>query len=229
MPGVITQIRKITTVQPDLQGLELTKGEIRHLSAIGVDAIFNPPTLRKFVWEIIKTFGVIGLLASSSLLLGYFFPRDLLLIVSVHTAAAGWLLFHDIKKIVRSQKSQNFIKLLDDVKQYNSVIKAIDINDQIEAAGNPGVRIQDREKVIEALKLTREDLCRALKTERILRENEHFIQINPQLFANNLTALTALQVSDLASDRGRLLNEALKIAVGVQAEMRQLQDKHSNS
>ncbi|GAX34359.1 hypothetical protein [Nodularia sp. NIES-3585] len=113
--------------------------------------------------------------------------------------------------------------LLNDVDRYNAVIKAIDINDQIEAAGNPGVVIQERERVIAALKLTRTDLIRALKTERILRENKNFILRNTELFANNLATLTAMQVTEEATEHGRLLNEALQIALDVQLEMKRLQ------
>lgn len=115
--------------------------------------------------------------------------------------------------------------LLNDVDRYNSVIKAIDINDQIEEAGNPGVTLKEREKVLDALKLTKNDLIRALKTERILRENKKFIIKNTDLFANNLPTLSAMQVSEQATEHGRLLNEALEIALDVQLEMRRLQSQ----
>ncbi|MDV2992929.1 MAG: hypothetical protein N4J56_002583 [Chroococcidiopsis sp. SAG 2025] len=130
-------------------------------------------------------------------------------------------------KLKFSKDNVSLVKLLDDIDRYNDVIKSIYINDQIEEAGNPEVGIKDREKVVEALQLTRIDLVRALKTEKILRENKRFIARNPELFANNLTALTALQVSDRASEHGRLLNEALQIAVSAQAEMRKLKQQHS--
>ncbi|RCJ24841.1 hypothetical protein A6770_02960 [Nostoc minutum NIES-26] len=115
--------------------------------------------------------------------------------------------------------------LLHDVDRYNSIIKAIDINDQIEEAGNPGVSIKEREKVLEALQLTRNDLVRALKTERILRENKNFILRNTELFVNNLATLTAMQVTEQATEHGRLLNEALQIALDVQYEMQKLQSQ----
>lgn len=115
--------------------------------------------------------------------------------------------------------------LLNDVDRYNSVVKVIDINDQIEAVGNPEVSLKERKRVIEALQLTRNDLVRALKTERILRENKKFIISNTELFANNLATLTAMQVNEQASEHGRLLNEALEIALDVQHEMRRLESQ----
>jgi hypothetical protein len=115
--------------------------------------------------------------------------------------------------------------LLNDVDRYNAIIKAIDINDQIEAAGNPQVAIEHRHKVIEALNITKLDLERALKTERILRENKSFMLTNSDLFAYNLATLTSMQVSEEATEHGRLLNEALQVAFDVQNEMGRLQNQ----
>jgi hypothetical protein len=132
--------------------------------------------------------------------------------------------------------------LLDEVDRYNAVIKAIHINDQLEAAGTRETSLSDRvseaeplgsallpkadrQKVIEALTLTKEDLVRALRAERVLRENQSFLVGNPELLATNLRTLQTLQVNDRASEYGRLLNEALQIASGVQEEMTKLQNK----
>lgn len=67
--------------------------------------------------------------------------------------------------------------------------------------------------------------ARALKTERILRENKDIINMRPELFENNLIALRTLQVSEQATESGQLLNEALQVAVGVQEEMKKLQNQ----
>ncbi len=128
-------------------------------------------------------------------------------------------------KVIKENITPSLRILLSDVERYNNVIKAININDQIEAAGNTDVSIRERKKVLDALKLTRTDLIRALKTERILRENKNFIIGNTELFANNLPTLSAMQVSEQASEHGRLLNEALQIALDVQLEMKRLQSQ----
>lgn len=85
--------------------------------------------------------------------------------------------------------------------------------------------MSNREKTLEALELTRVDLVRTLKTERILRENKDIINMQPELFENNLIALRALQVNQQATESGQLLNEALQVAVGVQEEMKKLQNQ----
>ncbi|MBC1269406.1 hypothetical protein GNF07_20310, partial [Trichormus variabilis FSR] len=144
-------------------------------------------------------------------------------VVSTQTFLYYW--WRNQQKILRKNMTNSLEILLNDVDRYNAVIKAIDINDQIEDAGNTGVSIKEREKVIDALKLTRADLIRALRTERILRENKNFILGNTELFTNNLATLTAMQVTEQATEHGRLLNEALQIALDVQYEMKSLQSQ----
>ena len=212
-------------MQTDLEGLEITRGELRHCSGVSIDAVFRPSTWSKFLSEIVKTFLIIGLVSLSCWILMKGFPEQIVLLTILHVIAVSSLILNDIRKISFSIKNRNLDRLFEDVIRYNSVIKAIDINDQIEAAGNPDVGLRNREQVIHALSLTKEDIIRALKTERILRENEKFIKLNHQLFESNLVALTALQVSDQASEQGRLLNEALQIVVDVREEMRKLQNQ----
>ncbi|MEH1792283.1 MULTISPECIES: hypothetical protein [unclassified Nostoc] len=134
-----------------------------------------------------------------------------------------YLVWRSRSKIVKLNMTSSLRILLNDVERYNTVIRAIDINDQIEEAGNPEVLIKERESVLAALQLTKADLVRALKTERILRENKSFILSNTELFVNNLATLTAMQVNEQATEHGRLLNEALQIALDVQDEMKRLQ------
>jgi NACalpha-BTF3-like transcription factor len=118
------------------------------------------------------------------------------------------------------------VNLIKDVKKFNSIVKAIDVNDQLEEAGNQGMSLNDRSKAIEALKLARQDLVRALKTEKILRENKDVILSNPDLFTNNLSGLRAIEVSEKASEFGKILSNALQVAIDVQEEMKKLQNQH---
>ncbi|MGQ4649036.1 hypothetical protein [Lyngbya aestuarii] len=138
-------------------------------------------------------------------------PGDFL--IKLSQALIVWLKFKSVRRLVK------------EVDRYNAVIRAVDINDQLEEAGNQGVGLSHRDQVILALETMKVDLLRALKTERILRENKKFITKHPQLFTTNLTTLTALQVSDQASEYGRVLDQALQVAVGVQEEMRKLQNR----
>ncbi|MEA5576279.1 hypothetical protein [Anabaena sp. UHCC 0451] len=136
-----------------------------------------------------------------------------------------YLMWKKKGQLIKKNMTHSLQTLINDVERYNAVIKAIDINDQIEDAGNPTVGIKQRERVIQALSLTKLDLVRALKTERILRENKNFILSNSDFFANDIATLSSMQVTEQATEHDRLLNEALQIALDVQYEMRRLQNQ----
>lgn len=226
-------------MRPDLQGLEITRGELRKLSGVEVGQVFRRSLMRDaegrsqfflrqipeiFLSALVSLSGFIFSFSQGSHRLALSWSTNLVFLAATGSALLLAILIQCLR--VRKSSTRALIGLLDEVDCYNAILRAIDINDQIEEAGNPAVALTDRRKVTAALKLARVDLVRALKTERILRENKHFIARNPDLFANNLTALTALQLSDRVSEQGRFLDEALQIAVSVQEEMRELQNRH---
>ena len=214
-------------MRADIQGLEITVGELKRLSGAGPDRVYRPASATKFAREALKTVGLIVLVLISCWLLVAIFPRAYLFWFALHLAYIAGLIFEDAWKIWCSSQNKHLINLFDDVDRYNGIVKAIEINDKIEDAGNAEVKIGDRPKVIQALQLIRDDLVRALKTERILRVNKKFVATNSELFANNLITLNSLQISDRSSQPGRLLNEALQLAIRVQAEMKKLQDRNA--
>jgi hypothetical protein len=241
----------IETVRDDLQGLEISRKELQKLTNLPVndEIIIVTHYLKKLAKEFIAKAkesegATVVFIGTSVLVISYiiidifirFFANwirlpswILLVILSLLGGGVAQILFYYIYKqrinIVKQNITHSLKILLKDVERYNDVIKAIHINDQIEAAGNPGVRLKERKKVIEALKLTRADLVRALKTERIFRENKEFMVNKLELFADNLVTLAAMQVSEQASEHGRLLNETLQIALDVEHEMRSLQSQ----
>jgi hypothetical protein len=213
-------------MQSDLQGLEITPGELRRLSGVRVERIWQP-LARHRVWaELLKTALVMVLLGASSFTLSLAFPDRLGVVRIVHLVIGVGILIEDLRDFVLSYRSPYLVRLLEEVGRYHNAIAALEIHDRLEAAGNVAMTFEDRSQIISALQLTREDLVRALKTERILREHQRFVDRNVEFFADNLTALSALQVSDLAGERGRLLNETLQIAVRVRSEIKKLQDWH---
>ena len=229
----------------DLEGLLITKGEIRRLSGVSGDDIIRHYTMQEsqkrskfFYKQTTVVSSLTGMLFLGSLTFGDVMlwqfrgiTFDLMIANQVpwsifSAMAIGSLVVATASRFLwlknNTHKAESFLRLLDDVEKYNDLIAAIDLNDQLEDVGNSEVKIINRQEVIAALRHTRENLVRALKTERIFRENQQVISRNPELFANDLTALAAAQVSDRATERGRLLNEALQIALNAQAEMRKL-------
>lgn len=235
----------------DLQGLEISQKELQKLTNLPVNdeliILINPikKILSRFIRQAkgsegatvvfigvaIVVFSYVLLDLSIKLFASWIaLPTSIVLIICGFFMGTGtqvllYFLWKQRNSEVKKNMTHSLRTLLNDVDRYNAVIKAIDINDQIEAAGNPGVSLKERKKVLEALELTRNDLIRALKTETILRENKKFIVSRGELFVNNLATLAAMQVSEQASEHGRLLNEALQIALDVQQEMRSLQSQ----
>ncbi|NET45131.1 hypothetical protein [Okeania sp. SIO2B3] len=102
--------------------------------------------------------------------------------------------------------------------KFNNTAKNVVVLDKLKEAGNP-VQFSDREKVIGAVKLTRKDIVRAIKTERILRENPNF---RPEKFSDNISALKAMQISDKANSYGKYFDETMQVAVSIQDELKRL-------
>ena len=236
-------------MRDDLQGLEISQGELQKLTNLPVHdqllIITNPlKNFTKLYIQKIKSSegATVIFIGFATFVFGYLLfdifikifvswiaiPSWMILIilglwVGGLTQTILYLIWKKRSKIVKLNMTNSLQILLNDVERYNTVIRAIHINDQIEEAGNPEVLIKERESVLAALNLTKADLVRALKTERILRENKSFILSNTELFVNNLATLTAMQVNEQATEHGRLLNEALQIALDVQHEMKRLQ------
>jgi hypothetical protein len=222
------------------QGLEITKGELKHLTGFDLDGIslHKPLTLRRSItrrtWLEYLSVSLIPIYFLFVKYIAWVIFSDIDAEANTHNAPAISVILSFLVTTVIYLKIREFfankripktiIPLFEEVSKYNQLAQILEVQDQLEAAGNPVV-LSNREKTIEALELTRADLVRALKTERILRENKDIISIRPELFENNLIALRTLQVNEQASESGQLLNEALQVAVGVQEEMKKLQNQ----
>lgn len=238
-------------MRDDLKGLAITQKELQKLTHLPINdeliVLVNPLKLfvRQFIQKVKGPEGATAIFIGLAVILSCYIVFDLIIKMFAYwLPLPSWLLFIKIcvigggaaqlllyitwkKRIafVKENLTHSLNTLLHEVDRFNAVVKAIDINDKIEAAGNSEVIIKERRRVLEALKYTRADLIRALKTERILRENQKFIVNNSELLANNLATLTQMQVTEQASEHGRLLNEALEIALDVQQEMKRLQSQ----
>ncbi|MEA5568975.1 hypothetical protein [Anabaena sp. UHCC 0399] len=212
-------------MQPDLIGLEISKGELRRLSGVSPDTVLRPVIIadreqRLKFWkrEILKSlelaliiiawiYGLIILLTGSAITWG------IILLIVVPIAV---LLGRSLWRWFKTPKTLR--KLLDAVDQYHSLIVAVDVNDQLAVSGELDDSLNDRDKVITALQLLREDLVRALTSDRLLRDNKTLLADNQDLSVNNLTNIQALQANTEASEYTLILNQALQIALDVQAQ-----------
>lgn len=116
----------------------------------------------------------------------------------------------------------------EEIEKYNQAIKAIDIIDKFVEAGNSNANIMNREETIKVLTATRDSLTCAVKTEKIIRENQGLIAKQYELFLNlehNFSALISYQKCDQVDEYSRLLNQALEIGTNVHKQMLKLRNK----
>ncbi|MDP5018501.1 MAG: hypothetical protein NWQ43_14575 [Dolichospermum sp.] len=217
-------------MQPDLVGLEISKGELRRLTGFDPEDVFRPSIMADkekrlgfFLNEALVALAltpiIVGTIYAFIILptLGSSNKLGVILLIIVPVAVVVG------RSLWRKKTCPHVLTtLLDEVEKYHQVVQAIDINDQLTNSGNAQSSISDREQVISALQLIREDLVRALKSERILRDNKKLLANNQDLVVNNLANLQTLQVSSQASEYAQLLNQSLQIALDVQAELRKL-------
>ena len=218
-------------MQPDLVGLEISKGELKRLTGCDTEDVFRPSIMadkHKRIGFFINE--VLVALALTPIIVGFIYAFIILPTFGSSTQLGVILvLIVPIAILLGRSLWQKFTSphtlttLLDEVDKYHAVIQAIDINDQLRDSGNIHSNINDREQVISALQLIREDLVRALKSERILRDNKQLLTNNQELLVNNLANLQTLEVSSQTSEYAQLLNQSLQIALDVQAEIRKLQ------
>jgi hypothetical protein len=122
-------------------------------------------------------------------------------------------------KLPQNQVPQVILRLFREVDKYHQTIHDIDVFDQLQDAGN-AIKLESREAAIAVLRMTRNDIVRALKTERILRDNPDF---HPDRFDIDLNAFAAMQINDQAKEYAKVFDISLQIAIDVQAVMTDLQ------
>jgi len=212
-------------MRPDLQELEITLGELKRLTGLKcfLGKSWRLSTMGKKIHIgvpykfILDGYFLIFLLF---MIVSIIYINSLNLFEGIIVAFLGIFVFFFLGKYYSYIfRSSAFAR---EVNEYYQLILNINTLDELEAVGNP-VKLSEREKVLEALRINRENLVRALQTERILRENPQF---RPEQFNVDLSGLRSLQATEKATEYGRFLDEALQIGVSVQTEMRKLENKH---
>jgi energy-coupling factor transporter transmembrane protein EcfT len=210
--------------------LEITKGELKRLTGVKPEVFLLPSMMsnrqQRFAFllkEVRETlllillitaliYGLITLTMGSQIGLGII----LLIVVAIAVVVGRWLWR-------RFRYPKSLIIILNEVDKYHAGVQAVDNLDQQAISENPENNSHDRENVISALQLVREDLVRGLKIERLLRDNKKSLTEQQELSVNNLANLQALQVSSSAGEYAQILNQLLQIDLDVQSQIRKLQ------
>ncbi|MBD3882449.1 hypothetical protein IFO70_11825 [Phormidium tenue FACHB-886] len=228
-------------MQPDLETLRILPSELEHLTGLDISDTFMGRVYRPSVFHhrkrlasfVLTELLTLGLILIFCLPIGVVVARGFgilsgdissaipFLSVTLSVAIALFILWNVWMK-QRIKRLKTLAHLLDEVDQYNEIIQAVHIMDELSAIQDSTVRLVDRQAVCQALRLTRASLVSALMTERILRKHHHFVARRHELFTNiesNLVMLQTLQVNNQANEYGQLLNEALRIGMSVQEEL----------
>lgn len=139
--------------------------------------------------------------------------------------AIGLVAIWNSSMILRAGQFKLLMRLLDEIDRFNELVRAVDMVDRLDNV-NPGSRyFENRIEILSALNMTRDSLMSGVMTEKILRENRGLLARRRDLLTHiesNLSALSAIEVTDEASEYSRILNEALQIGMIVQQEMIQV-------
>lgn len=202
---------------PDLEGLEISRGELKHLSGLGINRVYRPATVKKLFHEALKTLLAMGLvLLSYGILIGIF-PASQTVLVVIHAIACFGLIVDETLKIITTWRHKSLIAIWMQVERYNRIIHAIAFCDQLENAGNSTAKVPDRSQILSALKMIRKELVRTLNTEVMIRRNRCLIKESSHLFPCDVSNLTIPQWQDYTTPEHKILAEAWDIAIAVEA------------
>lgn len=202
-------------MQPDLLGLEFTKGELKRLTGVNPDGVSRASIWRnkekrfsylasEFITIFVPTLVVVGLVYTfvirttigSSILAAI----ALLLVTFILIAFGRW--------IWRKKKYPQALKnLLNNIDRYHTLINDVAHLDD-----------DQRSKLVQALHQLREELVQALRIERQRREHQE------QRITNTLTSGLSAVITDMSTRNAPIVNTILQISSDVQAQVRKLQN-----
>ncbi|NJK49802.1 hypothetical protein HC931_18140 [Candidatus Gracilibacteria bacterium] len=232
-----------------LNELKITKEEIESLTNLGFVDSLAIDFYKVFFFRELKRFFSLAIanLSTFLLILVFVMPIGLLGLrgtmnsIGDETAIAqsflkilgiciGFLVVWNIYLWQKSKQLKSIAILSEKVEQYNRVIEAIELVDKLESSSVLTTnKINNREELLEALKLTKEGLINALKIENIIRKHRNLIKSRYELLSNletNLTALMTFEPACQISEYSKLLDDTLQIGLTVHREIKSLQNRH---
>ncbi|MEW6491957.1 MAG: hypothetical protein AB1589_05325 [Cyanobacteriota bacterium] len=136
-----------------------------------------------------------------------------------------WITVNSFSDFKERQKSLIHLRpLFEDFERYNQVIQAIHVKDQLEEVESRVSNKDEREALLQALLIMKQDLIRALKIEKILRENRKIVDLNPEVFESSFTAFQVEKIQNKGNEYSQLISETLNIGVHVRSEMNKMID-----
>jgi len=147
----------------DLEELEITPGELKHWSGINKNFLYRPATAKKIIGEGLKTLSIAGLLLISYGIWSLIFPELSLILIIIYLIIIILLILEDMIKIWLTLTRPECVQLFNQIDRYNTIVKALNIYEQLEATEHPQAILENRDTIIQALKLIRNELIKGLK------------------------------------------------------------------
>ncbi|MGL5939207.1 MAG: hypothetical protein ACRC2S_02285 [Waterburya sp.] len=210
-------------LKTDIKELEITIEEQKKISGKNIN-VTSSENDNKFLPNFIVSLVVIGVIIKGfTWIFNITFYSYTILLAWI--CLSLWLsISMNNDHVNENEQIESLAKIISEIQKYNKIVKSIDVNDQLIEVGHNGMSEEKRKKSIKALMLVRQDLIKALKTEKILRENKQLITDNTEFFSNSLSELVVLQADEKASEFGKLLSDALEVAQEVQEEMSKIKN-----
>ncbi|NET83743.1 MAG: hypothetical protein F6J94_18005 [Moorea sp. SIO1F2] len=234
----------------NLGNLEITSEDIRNLVDLNFAKLVAIDFCRGFIFK--KPKNMLSILLTEIFILGLSLilflppilifmknsgnlPEDQAGITGLFTILVGLfvsgIVIGNVYLYKQGKRIKSLVRLMDQVDNYNGVIKAIDLAERIEAIEGSITEFkhsESRRKVIESLAITKQSLVNALQVENLIRSHNNLIDSRQVVLSNlddNLATLMAFELSDETGEYGRLLNQSLQIGMSVHKEVINLRGK----
>lgn len=126
-------------------------------------------------------------------------------------------------KIERLESLYQLRRLFIELENYNKIIKSIDVKEQINYVLN-SINEPIQKEVLDALSKIQENLIKALKVERILRENKDFSIKNLESLNITFAELQFTDISKQASEYSGFVEQILDVGISLNQEFEILRD-----
>ena len=137
------------------------------------------------------------------------------------------------QKLRRLESLKQLNKLWNEVDNYNKIIRSIDVKDQISNILEKETE-SGREEILQSMEKIHDNLIKAIKIDKIIRENEDVISIERESLELTFAELKYTEMKDQASKYSDLVDEILDLGKTLNSEFEELQSsstsfKESNS
>ncbi len=220
----IDEIKEIIIHQEKLFSHKLQKFIIHFSTNLSIYLIIISVILAALFWLLSQIFGILFVEIklysfSSALKISAYFSIPISLFLSIQRN------YGKLKQIkTKKNNLKHLIILFNEFKKHNQIVKAIDVKEQLEEVEQTRSDSQVKLTLLKALIEMRQDLIKALKVEKILRENQKVIETNPELFKASFDTTKVQKIIDRGSEYDRLINKTLKIGTEVNKEMKKMKN-----